>query len=30
MPGLPSNPSAEKIGIDENGKITGLFLGIMR
>lgn len=25
MPGLPSNPSAEKIDIDENGKITGLF-----
>jgi formate--tetrahydrofolate ligase len=25
MPGLPSVPSAEKIDIDENGKITGLF-----
>lgn len=25
MPGLPSNPSAEKIDIDDNGKITGLF-----
>jgi formate--tetrahydrofolate ligase len=25
MPGLPTNPSAEKIDIDENGKITGLF-----
>jgi len=25
MPGLPSNPSAEKIDIDEYGKITGLF-----
>ncbi len=25
MPGLPSNPSAEKIDIDENGKISGLF-----
>ncbi len=25
MPGLPSRPSAEKIDIDENGKITGLF-----
>ncbi len=25
MPGLPNNPSAEKIDIDENGKITGLF-----
>ena len=25
MPGLPTNPSAEKIDIDENGKISGLF-----
>ena len=25
MPGLPNNPSAEKIDIDANGKITGLF-----
>ena len=25
MPGLPSNPSAEKIDVDENGKISGLF-----
>jgi len=25
MPGLPKNPSAEKIDIDENGKISGLF-----
>lgn len=25
MPGLPSRPSAEKIDIDENGNITGLF-----
>lgn len=25
MPGLPSNPSAEKIDIDGNGKISGLF-----
>jgi formate--tetrahydrofolate ligase len=25
MPGLPPNPSAEKIDIDENGKISGLF-----
>jgi formate--tetrahydrofolate ligase len=25
MPGLPSNPAAERIDIDENGKITGLF-----
>ncbi len=25
MPGLPVNPSAEKINIDNNGKITGLF-----
>lgn len=25
MPGLPSKPSAEKIDIDENGVITGLF-----
>lgn len=25
MPGLPSKPSAERIDIDENGKISGLF-----
>ena len=25
MPGLPKTPSAEKIDIDENGKIVGLF-----
>jgi formate--tetrahydrofolate ligase len=25
MPGLPNNPSAEKIDIDADGKITGLF-----
>ncbi len=25
MPGLPKRPAAEKIDIDENGKITGLF-----
>jgi formate--tetrahydrofolate ligase len=25
MPGLPSQPAAEKIDIDENGRITGLF-----
>ncbi|HPJ60831.1 MAG TPA: formate--tetrahydrofolate ligase, partial [Bacteroidales bacterium] len=25
MPGLPSSPSAEKIDIDADGKITGLF-----
>ncbi len=25
MPGLPKNPAAERIDIDENGKITGLF-----
>ncbi len=25
MPGLPKNPSAEKIDIDESGKISGLF-----
>lgn len=25
MPGLPKNPAAELIDIDENGKITGLF-----
>ena len=24
-PGLPKVPSAEKIDVDENGKITGLF-----
>jgi len=27
MPGLPKVPAAEKIDIDENGVITGLFLG---
>ena len=27
MPGLPKVPAAERIDIDENGKITGLFLG---
>jgi len=25
MPGLPKVPSAEKIDVDENGIITGLF-----
>ncbi|MDR1639763.1 MAG: formate--tetrahydrofolate ligase [Clostridiales bacterium] len=25
MPGLPKSPSAERIDVDENGKITGLF-----
>jgi formate--tetrahydrofolate ligase len=25
MPGLPTNPSAEKIDVDENGRISGLF-----
>ena len=25
MPGLPKNPAAESIDVDENGKITGLF-----
>ncbi|MBT3329874.1 MAG: formate--tetrahydrofolate ligase [Rhodospirillaceae bacterium] len=25
MPGLPSRPAAEQIGLDENGQITGLF-----
>ena len=25
MPGLPKVPSAEKIDVDENGVITGLF-----
>ena len=25
MPGLPKVPSAEKIDVDENGNITGLF-----
>jgi len=25
MPGLPSNPCAERIDVDESGKITGLF-----
>ena len=25
MPGLPNIPSAEKIDIDDNGRITGLF-----
>lgn len=25
MPGLPKQPAAEKIDVDENGKITGLF-----
>ncbi len=25
MPGLPKTPAAEKIDVDENGKITGLF-----
>ncbi|MFZ4692792.1 MAG: hypothetical protein ACOYL2_09860 [Burkholderiaceae bacterium] len=25
MPGLPKVPSAEKIDVDDNGKIIGLF-----
>ena len=25
MPGLPKRPAAERIDVDENGKITGLF-----
>ena len=25
MPGLPSHPAGEKVDIDENGRITGLF-----
>ena len=25
VPGLPKVPAAEKIDVDENGKITGLF-----
>jgi formate--tetrahydrofolate ligase len=25
MPGLPKSPAAERIDIDENGVITGLF-----
>jgi len=25
MPGLPKTPSAEKIDIDDNGQISGLF-----
>ena len=25
MPGLPKSPAAERIDVDENGKITGLF-----
>ena len=25
MPGLPKSPAAERIDIDDNGKITGLF-----
>ena len=25
MPGLPKNPAAVNIDVDENGKITGLF-----
>ena len=25
MPGLPKTPAAEKIDVDENGRITGLF-----
>jgi len=25
MPGLPKSPSAERIDVDENGRITGLF-----
>ena len=29
MPGLPKVPSAEKIDVDENGRITGLFLSLI-
>jgi len=25
MPGLPSHPAGEKIDIDEDGKVVGLF-----
>ena len=25
MPGLPKSPAAERINVDENGRITGLF-----
>jgi len=25
MPGLPKVPAAEKVDVDENGKISGLF-----
>jgi formate--tetrahydrofolate ligase len=25
MPGLPEHPAAEKVDIDENGQIVGLF-----
>ena len=25
MPGLPKHPAAERIDVDENGKISGLF-----
>jgi formate--tetrahydrofolate ligase len=25
MPGLPAVPSAEKIDVDENGRVVGLF-----
>ena len=25
MPGLPKSPAAERIDVDENGRITGLF-----
>ena len=25
MPGLPTSPAAERIDVDENGKISGLF-----
>ena len=25
MPGLPKSPAAERIDVDENGKISGLF-----